>query len=822
MNSGISLNEAAFFASDAVMAGALIAALLLGAGVFLAVARPRPVFRGSRAGTRLDRTLGIFLAVLCATAVLIAPMLFILQEGDAIAAIPLLGIRLLQAIVLDNGFVDFIGGLPQGPLAQAYYFLVAIAYVALPVLAALNVYDLVAQRFSTFRARRLMRGLSRKRNVYLFNNFNRRTLSVARGALKNDDQALVIFSAMSKLEQDEWSTEIVQLHPDRAHCLEMSYPEAAAALCRAFKFATLSCFAVSDNAAKDIHDTCQALAILRGAKADENEPCPTFQGEGADDARSRVRLFVSCDSMDDELVLDAANRKSSGEGSSLAPMAEPLQLTVLNEPTMASFALLEAAPLYDVLEDSAPGPEGLRPAEPTCLKVLILGSGRHAEEVLKSVLWCGQMYRVRLEVELADREALKLRDRVLMRCPEIALQDTYQLSFTQVELQSPALDAECLAKYVGCGHLYIVSAVEDDAHSHELAMHARLYFLNHGKGSHVNVSRNPRIACLIRDETMSSLIATQFDEDVPSYGIVPFGCESEVFSYESVVGSPLERAGQRAADLYDLLYNSVDGSLFSGEEISVADLRRCVDAALDAWSSSEDASSTKAPRITCERQIVHYSNLAQALHARYKAWAMCCEELSDEACIAFGENEHNRWTMFYRTRGFTFMSPAEQVLYSRELCGKNTRHKIESLRKHTMLCPNDEIWANYLHAKSGFAYEEPSALPGGNAHLAVSVVDAAGNAIEGIAVQLLDEGYALVEEWVSGASPHRSCGLSPGRYILHPASAMSGRECAADQTLELADELADQRVSLMVEGRGLVNPVIYDWAFAMAAPRLLL
>lgn len=183
--------------------------------------------------------------------------------------------------------------------------------------------------------------------------------------------------------------------------------------------------------------------------------------------------------------------------------------------------------------------------------------------------------------------------------------------------------------------------------------------------------------------------------------------------------------------------------------------------------------------------------------------------------------------MFYRSHGFTYLSPQEQEAYSRELCGKNTRHKIEPLRKHALMCPNDEIWANYLHAKGGFSYTERSVLPEGDVRLSVSAVNEAGALVEGLAVQLLDDDYAVVEEWVTGTSEHLTRKLPHGRYILHPAAAMKGCECAADQVIEVDPanaaevEEAPLSVSLKVEGRALVNPVVYDWAFAMAAPSLL-
>lgn len=826
MGQGLVLSDSVIFPSGPSMIAAMVIGLAAGLLVYLIAARPK-LFFGRRGGSRQDRTLALFLAVIATTAILIAPLLLALQGGDAFASIPLLGIRLLQAVVLDNGFVDFIGGTPQGMLARVYYVLIGLGYILLPVLAAFNVYDLFAQRFSSFHMWKATKISVKGKNAYLFSAFNPITYRLAKDAQAADRDAVVLFGAMSKLDRDTWSTEISDLDYDRTICLGASYPEVALRLCLAFTFKRLYCFAITDRVSQDIADTCHAIALMRGLKTleedGEGKRCRAFVGADGNRARSRVRLFVTCDSLDDELVLDAAN----GDARVLDPHAEagavsgPLQLTVLNEPTMAMFDLLQEAPLLDVLGNPKPGIDGLRPAEPVTLNVLVLGEGSFAEEALKGILWCGQLYNVKLEVEVVSAAARSFSNRLYVRCPDLQMQDCFSLKFTQMELQSPAFEQDCLARYAAAKHLYVVSAIEDDALSFEIAMRIRRYFIGRSCVSHVDVSHNPLVACLIRGEVTSSLISAQFDEDVPNYGIVTFGCSAKLFSYASVLNSKLERTGQRASDLYDVVYNAIDSRLFASEDVNVSALRFCVDKALKQDLPQEDGADARPFGIACARQIVHYSNLAQALHAEYKAWSIASSELTDDAIVRLGAAEHDRWTMFYRTHGFSFLSPEEQKAYSRELCGKNTRHKIEALRKHSLMCPNDDIWANYLHAKSGFAYLDRAVLPEGEVSLNVVAADARGALVEGVAVQLLNGSYEVLEEWVSDGVAHKTAQLPLGRYILHPASALPGCECAPDLLVEIGEGPARVLdIAFEVEGRALVNPVVYDWAFALAAPSL--
>ena len=835
MSDGIALNENVFLMSDQVMVVALVAAVVLGIVVFVAVARPRSLFGRARSGGSSGRKLGLFLGILCATATLVLPVLLCIQEGNALTAIPLLGVRLMQAIVLDNGYVDYIAGLPSGGLATVYYVLIALAYVALPILAALNVYDLIMQNLSRASAAYAVTVSSRGRNVYLFSDFNRNTYGLARDVLACDDRAFVVFAAMSKLERDTWSTEIAKLGSDYVKCFEADYPDMAVKLCSSFKFDQLCCFAISENCDRDVSETCRALGKLRGVRADERGVvCGAFTGADAAGKVARVQLYVTCDSADDQVILDAANGKGERQGA-----APPLRLTALNEATMASYLLMEQAPLYKALDQEEVGPIGLRPASMTVLNVLIVGSGRYAEEALKTSLWYGQMHNVSLHVDVASHDAEAMRDRVFQRYPSLRGNALFDLRFTQVSLQSPAFDDVYLARYADCAHAYVIVAVEDDALSYELAMHVRLFFLEHQTVRWADVASHPLIGCLMRDEAMSELVATRFDEDVPGYGLIPFGCSRRLFSYDNMVDSPLERAGQTASDLYDVLWNGLQGSTFSCDAVSVARLREAVAASLETSAASAIGSAAPAGGgIACMPQIRHHSNLSLALHAHYKAWALGYEpgsgELREgksdlvrsipvETGVMLGTNEHDRWTVFYQAQGYTGLSFEDQERYSRLLPGKNNRHKIEPFKKHAFVCPNEGIWPNYLHAVGGFSYIDESPLESVGTPVRVRAV-ADGSADGELVLQLLDGEYRVVETWRADSSWHETVELPDGSYVIHPASALDGRECADDLPFDLLDGFVRiagapvDAIEFSAAGKQQVNPVIYDWAFVFAAP----
>ena len=898
--------------SSPLMACVMAAAIVAGIVVCVAYARRN---RGS-AGWKL----GLFLGVLATTAVLICPILLTTQDGNPLIAAPLLAIRLLQAIVLDNGFVDYLDGLPQGPIACAYYFLIGCAYVALPVLAALNIYDLLFRHFSKLEESFVAHWLARGRDVYLFNDLDDTTVMLARQILDHAEKPLVLFSSMSASERDAWSTEIASLGTHHVRYLEDAYVELACRLGRPFKFATLRCLALSADCAKNVSETSSALTALRGGiRDDEALACDALLGPTAADRAGRIHLYARIDSPDDELVLDAANSASptaaarrAGHAAGGQPEVDArmgtapdnrfgprLPLTTMRDTTMATYALLQRAPLFSVLNDVDAGPEGLRPAEPCSLDVLVVGSGAYAEEALKAALWYGQMHNVRLRADVVGEDAHALEGRLLQRCPGLAERERFELAFTQIDVQSPEFDAHLRTRFGLGRHLYVIVALEDDALSHEVAMHTRLLFLDMDAGERIDVARHPLIACLVQNDAMAGLIAKDFDEKLPGWGITPFGSRDELFGYHALFESPLERAGQTAADTYDRLYSSIDGALFGGPDLDVGALKRCIAAFVekdgrDAAAIGSGASARRAGTgIDCLPRILHYSNLAMTLHARYKVWALGIDGeagseaferaggaagMSDAAVVALGRCEHDRWTVFYQTEGFTFLDPEQQVRYSRSLPGNNGRHKIEPLKKHSLVCPNDDIWDNYLHAKSGFAYLERAAeKDGGAGETASSVGTAAsregradgrvevvvhatdgttGRAPKGLRLQLLDDSWRVLDDWVVGdADADHAVSLACGDYVVHPASALPGLACAKDlrftvggtgdapgdgmlagssQTTGVTGAQATSpqaesgsgsvdRMLVEFDGAGspLVNPVVYDWAFAALSPYLV-
>lgn len=826
--------------------GALLISMAVGLAAAVAVVC---WFSRTRGGRRHASSvlLGLLVGFFTLTFVLLVPVLWVTQGGNPLLAFLQTTFLTIQSPTLNSGAADVLGGGPSSFVGTVYCVLLNICYVAMPLLAIFNIPDLVGHRFSQLRYWAICQWSVRGRDVYVFSGLGEREMSLARevlgrtGGMRRSGRPVVIFANVSHAERDAYNDDLASIDSADLHCLEQGFSDLALRLCDPVRFARCGFFALSDDAARNVAKTCAALAKLRGTTTDEGIELPRTKaflesnnelGSGRSSAElpvNRVKFFVRIDSSDDQLVIDAANTSTGGSEGVCS-----LHIRTLKEESLAAFALLQRAPLYSALSNEDAVCTSLRPTELQTLDVLVLGSGSFAESMVLNVLWAGQMHNVRLRVTVADDDALAMESRMRMRYRGLfdvdehfgagyAEKNLFSLEFKGCALRSPALYHEVLGPLSSCEHLYVIVAREDgDAVNHEIALNARLFYLD----QHVGVSEPPVvpiIAALVKDESMASLVSDRLDLGTKSYGIVTFG--SGLFGYDAVLGSELERSAQLADDIYGYLYEV--GGQFNGREVDPNAVREAVVGMMEnppeGGIPSNDISS--AP------QIMYHSNLAQALHADYKSWAMGLDtaegrrrnaglEVSSDVIRRLAAVEHNRWWVMYLTFGYTYLTFDQQRRFSAGLRDgfkdKNRVRKLDEVRKHTLLCPWERIWENYAHAVGGFSYPLAADLGPGGTRLSVRALDGNGNLVTGFDLQLVTQwSHRVVEEWTVGPLPHVTQPLPRGAYLLHPSSAPDGLQAGNDSTVITADgREGELRVDYVLTGAGpLVNPVVYDMAF---------
>lgn len=848
------------------MLATILVALAVAVFVFFVVSRPFSSRHAGRGDRAQSTSLGLFLGVLCATVVLIVPALFASQQRNPVSTFFMTALRMLKVFSLDEDYSDYMVVASDSAIHTVYFCLVTAAYVALPVLAALNIFELVVRNLDNCSEWITCHRSTRGKDVVLFSGPSQLAFTMAGQALNDlSKRCYVVFASMSREKRDEWRDEIENLDTRRVRCLEAGYGTLARRICSANRFGTLTCLAVSMDTKENVISTCEAVEWLKGEQAESGEErCTSLLGEetekdaakrGADGRSSResekrqrafdVRLYVVYDNPVDEYLLDATNQ-ITGSGASLSPR---LQLGKIRLEPMAALQLLEKVPLFAVLEQALAPRSSLRPIRRERLQVLILGSGAYAEEALKASLWQGQMENVELDVHVAGNHSRDLEERLLAQCPGLQGEGRFSLHFHTMSLNSTELTS-FVQETLTSDKMYVIVAIENDEQSYELAVAMRRLLFDKYAGYRVDVSTNPVIACLVRDRRVSSRISADFDLGRDHFAIHPFGCTSDLLTFEKVVDSPLEKASSWANDIYDWFYDDISNISLDSERVDITAVREVMLQLIKEGFHPTHKTERLGWPVGTLPQIQYWSNVSSAAHARYKSWALGVDDassftsfgedvqsaLTDSVIDSLGKNEHDRWTVFYETQGFTFLDDDEQVAYSRTLAGDNGRQKVEALHKHAFMCPYDEVWAHYVHAKGGFRYLEPGRTLDGHVELEL-VPDSPSKATmqEPISVQLLDEDYRVLRELDLGSDGLRINDLEDGDYIIHPVRAIAGRQCAADTRFTISNghlgksvsdsegsaDKSTPRIEVALVGGRLVNPVAYDMAFAIAAPYLV-
>ena len=159
-----------------------------------------------------------------------------------------------------------------------------------------------------------------------------------------------------------------------------------------------------------------------------------------------------------------------------------------------------------------------------------------------------------------------------------------------------------------------------------------------------------------------------------SYNLTPFGSLDEIYTYEILVDSDLEKLAKNVHLAYE--------EIFSDGDINVKE-------ALKRYNVFE---------------VNKRSNRANALHIRYKLNTLGLDYTNDpnanevrpedfyteEVLENMSVSEHNRWMAFLETEGWL---PAEknEVIAYRESGISKGRHNCPALKMHPYICAYEEL-----------------------------------------------------------------------------------------------------------------------------------
>lgn len=340
------------------------------------------------------------------------------------------------------------------------------------------------------------------------------------------------------------------------------------------------------------------------------------------DKSKHIRIATFATGVTAELLLDSIPKGN-------------IRVKLMDEVKYSCYQLLDQAPLFEGLE------EGQKD-----ISVLLVGCGDTGMELLKAMVWCGQMVGYSLKINVVDQCADKREKEFLRLCPDISLEE-YHIRFITADVRTSdftdILDRECQDT------TYAVVSTGDDEVNIDTAVYLRRYFLCADKQA---FSRSPKICLRVIDSLKSRQIDSLSTSRGDSYGFATFGSPEQIFRADHLTESPLEKL---AIGVHLAYFGVLRGT---GEE------------------------KQEAMRSYFKQEFNQRSSFATALHIKYKLFACGIKGISgkpvtEEQIKEFEEKmkdskpfweeiaelEHRRWNAFVRTEGFSTASVGDVRAY---------------------------------------------------------------------------------------------------------------------------------------------------------------
>lgn len=303
---------------------------------------------------------------------------------------------------------------------------------------------------------------------------------------------------------------------------------------------------------------------------------------------------------------------------------------VLVNPTMkVAYDLLYSNPLTTVLKDTRK------------IKCLILGSNKITEEIVKAIIWCGQLGKdYSLSLLIVDKNATFFEACLQRNYPEM-INGIYDIKFIDCDIRTNQISS--LLEKNAFESNYIVISSDNDEENFRTATYLRTFFLRHN----IKLQNKPNISVLISNTNKEKNL--KLINNSAGYDFFYFGETHSVFDYKSLVDSELEKIAINVSNSYQTKYNK------------------------DFHPSKEELE-----RLYYSNEKDRRSNRANALHYIYRLFLLgysfkqknnaSSEELHNSEKIVeqlkskinepgiaekFAIIEHDRWTAFNRTEGYT-------------------------------------------------------------------------------------------------------------------------------------------------------------------------
>lgn len=378
-----------------------------------------------------------------------------------------------------------------------------------------------------------------------------------------------------------------------------------------------------------------------------------------------VRVYLFSDQTEAEIILNSTDKQG-------------LEVMIINEETTIAYDLMFHKPLYEALEKS----------HSKKLSVLIVGQGGIGKEILKAVLWCGQMGDgYSLSVKAVDKNAEYLRSVFLKDCPEMT-SNNYDIDFITADVNTEGFERVLDESCGNCN--YIVVCLGDDELNIKTSLFLRGYYIRKS----ADFNNEPIIAavvmCDIKSECVKEMTAVNKErinkkgwqrspDKSQNYNIHAFGAYSDIYSYEFILNSEIEKLSLNAHAVYELV--------FSGGKADQEEIRTSY------FLNEINKRSSRANAIHIKYKLYSLGFLMYSKENAPEGKTACGETLierlaDEESVYNLSKLDHLRWNAFQRSEGYRGAAIEQAMKYK---AFTNNSHKHQRSKLHACICDWEEL-----------------------------------------------------------------------------------------------------------------------------------
>lgn len=574
------------------------------------------VYFGKRTG--LFRTVFSLGCLFIATYIMYIPP-FYFTYGVLLGAVGNL-VHVLRIITVDADITQFyqmiLDALGNGVFSRIYISLLGLLHIALPAMSALSAVTVLLRCFSSIQLRLAN---FRSRPLFVFSEANERAIHLAKSLKKI--KCDIVFAGSSADSLDSKNSNRTRFIFKEEAISELRI--------RSKRGKDIYYFCISEN--EDLSLSC-ALNLI--------EKCALEK----DEVQEHIHIYQFSRNRDFSVFIDSADKGM-------------LDVQCINECEIIVYNLLDRYPLMQSARDG--------------IHVLLYGCSRLNMIALKAILWCGQLSGISLRISLVGVRITEQVNALQLEVPGI-FAGRYNVQFYDCLDKKEV--AEKICQTCADANYIIVSETTDNETMEQGIFLRRLFYKLDPE-----FSRCPPIFCHINEPSKFHLIkqlstAESNPKRKMNYDLIPFGSLEDVFTYEKLVNSDLEKLAKNVHLAYE--------EIFAESEIDTKE-------ALKRYSTFE---------------VNKRSNRANALHIRYKLNLIgldytdeqgvediklqdcCTEEMLEQMSIS----EHSRWMAFLESEGWISATKENVQAYRNSGISKG-RHNCPILKMHPYICEYEDL-----------------------------------------------------------------------------------------------------------------------------------